>query len=60
MHQKFLPFIRTEKGRRIYEGYINTVREVLPLYLEEIRGISEGSGVPFEQVEFRFLLNHTK
>ncbi|XP_055343765.1 beta-alanyl-dopamine/carcinine hydrolase-like [Paramacrobiotus metropolitanus] len=50
MHHKFLPFIRTDKGRRIFDGYLNAVRDVVPQYLEEIRGISDGSGVPFEQV----------
>ncbi|OQV12691.1 hypothetical protein BV898_13012 [Hypsibius exemplaris] len=50
MHQKFLPFIKTEKGGRIFEGYLGVVRQELPQYLEEIRGLSDGSGVPFEQI----------
>ena len=51
LHQKFIPFIQTEKGRRIYEGYLKTTQEVMPNYLDEIRGIADGSGVAFEQVK---------
>ncbi|GAU94726.1 hypothetical protein RvY_06449 [Ramazzottius varieornatus] len=50
LHQLFLPFLKTDKGQHVYDGYSNVVRDHLPQYFEEIRGISEGSGVPFDQV----------
>lgn len=54
MKTNLLPYYDCREGRGVYEGFLNSCSEMFPQYLEEIRGMSLGSGVAFEKL---FLLN---
>ncbi|XP_064611954.1 beta-alanyl-dopamine/carcinine hydrolase-like [Liolophura sinensis] len=49
LNEEFLPFIRTEKGQQLYDGYLRTVQKHYPQYVEELRGMAEATGVPFSK-----------
>lgn len=49
-----LSVYETKTGRDMYEEYLDVTREHFPEYVEEIRGMSDGSGVSFEHL---FLLH---
>ncbi|KAE9075954.1 hypothetical protein PF010_g24096 [Phytophthora fragariae] len=45
-----LPFARTPAGRDLLNRYLTTHRAAFPKYMEELEGVAEGSGVPFEVI----------
>ncbi|ESO98431.1 hypothetical protein LOTGIDRAFT_231453 [Lottia gigantea] len=47
---KYLPFVRSEAGQKIFAGYLSTVRKSYPQYLEELIGISGGAEIPFIKI----------
>ncbi len=54
LQDTFLPFHGTSEGKRKYQELIQLHDSRFPQYLSELKGISEGAGVPFEQL---FLVN---
>ncbi|TYZ65765.1 hypothetical protein PybrP1_012634 [[Pythium] brassicae (nom. inval.)] len=54
LHALLLPFHATPDGQKLYAQYLDTHTTVFPDYVDELRGIAEGSAVPFETI---FLLN---
>eukprot|EP01127_Copromyxa_protea_P018806 TRINITY_DN5996_c0_g3_i2.p1 TRINITY_DN5996_c0_g3~~TRINITY_DN5996_c0_g3_i2.p1 ORF type:complete len:237 (+),score=33.65 TRINITY_DN5996_c0_g3_i2:138-848(+) len=52
--QKIIPFLDTPTGKQIFEGfYINTVKNY-PQYVDEIRGLADGSGFTLENIFMLF------
>ncbi|KAG7389850.1 hypothetical protein PHYPSEUDO_009363 [Phytophthora pseudosyringae] len=45
-----LPFAHTSTGRKLLDRYLAVHRATFPQYVEELEGVAEGSGVPFETV----------
>ncbi|KAL3854888.1 hypothetical protein ACJMK2_014124 [Sinanodonta woodiana] len=54
---RLLPFYNTHKGREVFDAYLKASESSFPQYVTEIRGMSDGSGMPFEHL---FLLNISK
>ena len=54
MKTTLLSYYDSPEGRGIFEGFLRTCSEEFPQYVEEIQGMSHGSGIPFEKL---FLLN---
>ncbi|KAK3605406.1 hypothetical protein CHS0354_036316 [Potamilus streckersoni] len=54
---RLLPFYNTHKGREIFAEYLKASESSFPQYVTELRGMSDGSGMPFEQL---FLMNLAK
>lgn len=54
MKSVLLPYYDCREGRDVFDGFLRSCTAVFPQYVEEIRGMSLGSGVPFEKL---FLLN---
>ncbi|GAB1605323.1 uncharacterized protein LOC115222365 [Argonauta hians] len=54
MKSSLLPYYDSREGRSLYEGFLASCNIAFPQYVEEIKGMSEGSGVSFEKL---FLLN---
>lgn len=40
----------TDRGQRIYDHTLRLCQSKFPLYVEELRGIADGSGVPFHKI----------
>eukprot|EP01089_Gocevia_fonbrunei_P021705 TRINITY_DN8523_c0_g1_i2.p1 TRINITY_DN8523_c0_g1~~TRINITY_DN8523_c0_g1_i2.p1 ORF type:complete len:338 (-),score=64.81 TRINITY_DN8523_c0_g1_i2:75-1088(-) len=49
-----IPYSETEEGKRIVNGFIDYNTHAFPQFVDEIRGISDGSGVPLSTI---WLLN---
>lgn len=54
MKTTLLPYYECSEGRQVFEGFLRSCSEDFPQYIEEIKGMSQGSGIPFERL---FLLN---
>ncbi|XP_050418440.1 beta-alanyl-dopamine/carcinine hydrolase [Patella vulgata] len=52
--EKIKPYYDTQEGRELYDIFLKATEDSYPQYCRELRGISDGSGVPFEML---FLLN---
>jgi len=48
LRHKFLPFHRTAAGQALYERLLDLNGTLYPDYIEEIKGMAEGGGVPFD------------
>ena len=48
--QSFKEFYRDGEGRKIVDKYMSTGREMYPVYMAEIQGMADGSGVKFEDL----------
>lgn len=40
----------TTKGKQIYDNSLRLCEKQFPLYVEELKGMADGSGVPFHKV----------
>lgn len=40
----------TDKGHQIYDDVLRLCEKKFPMYVEELKGVSDGSGVPFYKV----------
>ncbi|ETW08522.1 hypothetical protein H310_01085 [Aphanomyces invadans] len=54
LHTVLLPFYNTPLGKTTYDKYLATHNKTFPSYVEELEGISAGSGEPFSTL---FLIN---
>ncbi|XP_078619724.1 beta-alanyl-dopamine/carcinine hydrolase-like [Branchiostoma floridae x Branchiostoma japonicum] len=45
-----LGILQTDAGRMLYDGYLRAAKSAYPHYVEEIVGMSEGSGLPFQHL----------
>ena len=50
-NNKMLPYNRTTEGSALYSGYFDTAIRVYPQYMAELRGIADGSQIPFSEVD---------
>lgn len=50
LHNEFLPLYVKPEGRKIYEESLKTTEKYFPQYLIELKGMADGSGVPFHEV----------
>ncbi|GLD92396.1 hypothetical protein PINS_up000929 [Pythium insidiosum] len=51
LQTRLLPFVQTtDAGRAIYDAFLQRHEQVFPEYVKELRGIAQGSGVPFETI----------
>ena len=57
IQDKLLPFYDTQAGRDYYEESLRVAQDCYPHYVREVRGISDGAGLPFEHV---FMANVSK
>ncbi|XP_076441243.1 beta-alanyl-dopamine/carcinine hydrolase-like [Babylonia areolata] len=50
-HQKTaLPFYESQEGRDYYEESLRACQDCFPHYVQEVRGMANGAGLPFEHV----------
>ncbi|DAZ98337.1 TPA: hypothetical protein N0F65_007144 [Lagenidium giganteum] len=54
LQQRILPYYATEAGKALYASFLESHERTFPDYVDEIRGIAEGSDTEFETL---FLLN---
>jgi predicted choloylglycine hydrolase len=54
LQEKFLPYHRTTEGQCKYQDLVRLHRSGFPAYFLELAGVSQGAGVPFEEL---FLVN---
>jgi len=47
---RYLPFYQTDRGKQVYQAFLNTHFDTFPDYIDELKGISDGSGVPFDLI----------
>lgn len=52
LNETYLPLFATEKGRKVYEETLDTVKKHFPRYVREIEGTADGADVPFYKVSF--------
>nr|KAG5714096.1 hypothetical protein BaRGS_020424 [Batillaria attramentaria] len=50
IQHKLLPFYHTRVGRDYHEECLRVTEECFPQYVREVRGMADGSGVPFEHL----------
>jgi hypothetical protein len=50
LQDRFLPFHRTDQGKRLYEESARLHSLRFPDYISELQGISKGAGVSFEEL----------
>ena len=48
--ERILPYNKTAEGSALYSKYLNTAQSSFPQYLDEIKGMSEGSHLSFSEV----------
>jgi hypothetical protein len=53
-------FVQTDYGQKLHRDFIETIRLIYPWYWDEIRGLSDGSGIPLEQLLVLNFLNETR
>lgn len=49
-HNQILPFINGSRGKKIIENYLSLIENKYPWYVDEMKGISHGSGISFDWV----------
>ncbi|XP_022082392.1 uncharacterized protein LOC110974816 isoform X2 [Acanthaster planci] len=54
LNEALLPYYYTDEGKTVYNEYHEAMRQVYPQYEDELRGISQSSGVEFHKI---FLLH---
>ena len=52
LNKELLPAYETEEGRKIYDGTVELLNKKFPHYMKELRGIADGSKIPFHKVGF--------
>jgi hypothetical protein len=45
-----LPFIQSDFGKQVMNGYASLIKSSYPWYFDELKGISEGCEIDFEWV----------
>lgn len=50
----------TENGNQIYSEALRLCENKFPLYVEELKGLADGSGVPFYKVRIDWIVKHSK
>jgi hypothetical protein len=53
-------FVKTDYGHKLHQDFIDTIRLSYPWYWDEIRGLSDGSEIPLEQLLVLNFLNETR
>ena len=48
--EMLLPAYETDRGKRIYSNTFDLMQKKFPQYIRELKGISDGSQVPFHKV----------
>uniref|UniRef100_T1J874 Peptidase C45 hydrolase domain-containing protein n=1 Tax=Strigamia maritima TaxID=126957 RepID=T1J874_STRMM len=50
LHERFVPFYYTAKGKKICDDYLHVVKSSFPQYVKEMQGLSDGAEISFELV----------
>jgi len=50
LHTKILPFVQTDDGKEILNDYLHVINEKFPWYVDEMKGLANGSGIGFDLV----------
>ncbi|CAF1119911.1 unnamed protein product [Adineta steineri] len=53
-------FVQTEYGQKLHRDFLETTRSLYPWYWDELRGLADGSAIPFEQLLVLNFLNETR
>ena len=43
-------YVQTPEGLELHQGFVDAIQKTFPWYWDEIRGLTDGSGVPLEQI----------
>lgn len=54
LQEIYLPFCKGPEGRHLYDQLLSIHQNLYPAYMQEIEGIAEGAGRPFEEI---FIIN---
>lgn len=57
MNQFLIPFAASSHGKIIVQSFLQSNQKIFPNYFEEMRGLSDGSGVPLESIQLLNLEN---
>ena len=49
-NEKMLPYNQTTEGSLLYLEYFDTASKRYPQYMDELRGMADGSQIPFSEV----------
>ena len=47
---RHLAFVASDRGRAVYDNYLEAAEEAAPHYVDELRGIADGSNINFGHV----------
>jgi len=50
LQKHLLPFLENPTGQSFFQSYIQLHRKYFPQYIDELEGLAEGSGRPFEEI----------
>lgn len=50
LQKEFLVLYAQPEGRQIFEESLKTTEKYFPQYVIELKGVADGSGVPFHEV----------
>ena len=53
-------FVQTGCGQKLHEDFLDVTRSQYPWYLDELRGLADGSGISFEKILVLNFLNETR
>lgn len=53
LQAELLSLYAKPEGRKIYEESLKSTEKYFPQYLIELKGVADGSGVPFHEVFFK-------
>ena len=56
-HQQCMDYYATPDGRAFCQKYIDYCYKRFPHYMDELRGLSEATGIPLEKVSSVYLYN---
>jgi len=56
LQEEYLKLYAQPEGRQIYEESLNATKKYFPQYVIEMKGLADGSGVPFYEVPILFKL----
>ena len=48
--KKIQPYYQTAEGKELYDSFLKVIQFWYPQYLDELRGLADGAGVPYDTV----------
>jgi hypothetical protein len=53
-----LPFIQSDFGKEVMNGYASSIKASFPWYFDELKGISDGCEIDFDWVKLKNRINN--